>query len=210
MNFLRFNTGQREFPHPGQDGKERTNHIMAQPSPSWKLRAISTPLLGSVHTIRVSAPHVRYHPRARVCVISLALLFLEAIFFANPSLKKEPIGLVFRFDYDAGLLGTTFRLTMGTEVSICTGKTKGVEYAGQSQQRNGRDHGQLRAREGPIGECLDKVDYVPGHRQLCRILCLGQTSHCCEARRPSPASYPSSTDEAPAVPSSKAQSPPQI
>lgn len=39
---------------PFQHAKSSTDHMVAQPSDSWKLRAMSTPLVGSVQTMRVS------------------------------------------------------------------------------------------------------------------------------------------------------------
>jgi len=46
-----------------------------------------------------------------------ALLFLKAIFSANPRLEEEAIWLVFGFDYDSGLLGTAFDLWRVSVVS---------------------------------------------------------------------------------------------
>jgi hypothetical protein len=58
-------------------------HIAAQPSASWKLSAISTPFMGSVHTIRVSEaacqPHCCHH-----LIVAYTLLLLEPILFADP------------------------------------------------------------------------------------------------------------------------------
>jgi hypothetical protein len=45
-----------------------------------------------------------------VYAVSLALLFLEAIFFANPRLEKQSLGLIFRFDNHPWLLLPTFQL----------------------------------------------------------------------------------------------------
>lgn len=42
-----------------------------------------------------------------------ALLFLEAIFLANPCLKEKPVRLVFGFDYDAGFFRAAFDLRIG-------------------------------------------------------------------------------------------------
>ena len=54
-----------KFPIPARLARARrvngyinTNQITAHPSASWKLRAISVLLLGSVHTIRVSEENV--------------------------------------------------------------------------------------------------------------------------------------------------------
>jgi hypothetical protein len=50
-------SGEGEKERRGLEGVE-TNQIMAHPSASWKLKAISTPLPGSCHTLSVSVePH---------------------------------------------------------------------------------------------------------------------------------------------------------
>jgi hypothetical protein len=80
---------------------------------------MSTPLLGSVHTIKVSAAHVSMSSMIRTH-LAHALLFLETILLANPSLKEKPVRMVFGFYYDAGLFGATFDLWRGKNVSMHT------------------------------------------------------------------------------------------
>jgi hypothetical protein len=65
---------------------------------------MSTPLVSSVHTIRVSAKIVSTFLRIVLFHAQPALLFLEAILLAYLSLKEESIGLVFGLNDDARFL----------------------------------------------------------------------------------------------------------
>jgi len=77
--------------------------MAAQPSASWKLNAISVPLV-SVQTMRVS------EARQPACLFSPplvflpTLLFLISIFLDDPRLEQHPVGLVFGLDIDARLI----------------------------------------------------------------------------------------------------------
>ena len=75
---------------------------------------MSTPLLGSVHTIRVSSRYVRSQLKAARREQAIhALLFLEAILLAYPRLQENPVRFVFGLDYDARFLRASFDLQRG-------------------------------------------------------------------------------------------------
>jgi len=55
--------------------------------------------------------HVRNESQINGTGFHHALLFLESIFLADPSLKEKSVGLILGFDYDSGFFGaTTFDL----------------------------------------------------------------------------------------------------
>lgn len=91
-----------------------TNHIMAHPSASWKLKAISTPLPGSCHTMSVSVAPVLVgmSPRkvGEITGGALALLLLESILLLDRCLQEESFGLVFGFNNDFGIFVAIFVL----------------------------------------------------------------------------------------------------
>lgn len=82
--------------------------ITEQPSASWKLNAISVPLV-SVHTMRVSdsvvpesvsplsSNHVRLGGEGGV-IAGRTLLFLIAIILEDFRLQEDAIGFIFGFD----------------------------------------------------------------------------------------------------------------
>lgn len=76
--------------------------MLAQPSGSWKLRAMSVPFC-SVHTIRVSAPSQL--PLARLGRVRHTLLFLVAVVFGDARLEQLSRLVVFGKHYDFRLLG---------------------------------------------------------------------------------------------------------
>jgi len=83
---------------------QTTHHMSWQPSDSWKLRAISVPVVGSVHTIKVSV-HASQHPCCiGYVVVARTLLLLETIFLAYPGLQEDAISVVFRVHEDFGVV----------------------------------------------------------------------------------------------------------
>jgi hypothetical protein len=88
-----------------QHRKSSTDHMAAQPSDSWKLRAMSTPLVGSVQTMRVSKGVISLClPTSLLCP---TLLLLETIFFADSGLQQHSIWLIFRLHEHARFFLTT-------------------------------------------------------------------------------------------------------
>jgi hypothetical protein len=76
-----------------------TNQINAHPSASWKLRAISTPLLGSCHTIRVSVSQVRHMTSVERILDMLTCLAVSGIhlpFESSFLIKDGRDGLLIR------------------------------------------------------------------------------------------------------------------
>ena len=76
-----------------QDNESNTDHIAAHPSDSWKLRAMSTPLLGSVQTMRVSREKISLGA-ANVSVVSYLAAFgihLPCRFWSPVTF--DPVGL---------------------------------------------------------------------------------------------------------------------
>lgn len=95
------------FPHPathavvevgvGMVGTVGTNQIVAQPSASWKLKAMSMPLV-SVHTISVSASTWAPLHTFSFSPGAFTLLFLISIVLCYLGLQKQSLRAVLGFD----------------------------------------------------------------------------------------------------------------
>jgi len=131
--------------------------MLAQPSGSWKLRAMSIPFC-SVHTMSVSTRRWSVLGESRWrCARARTLLLLVAVVLGDARLEQLALLVVFGGDDNAGVFG------LGVHTLVELGAVVAVTQA-----------------TGPVWAMRPRraESHVHYGSRPCRSRCPGQTSHC--------------------------------